>query len=135
SFSPELLEEWDWKHYFSKQSDTEEYLNLVADKFDLRRHIRFNSRVGSARWLEEELVWEIKLDSGESARADFLVPAVGHLSAAFIPPFPGSERFKGDSYHTVRWPREAPDFSGKRVAVIGTGATGIQLIPELAKLC
>jgi cation diffusion facilitator CzcD-associated flavoprotein CzcO len=135
SFSDELLQEWDWKHYYSHQPDTEEYLNLVVDKFDLRRHIRLNSRVRSAVWCEAELYWEVELESGERARASFLVPAVGHLSASFTPPFEGGERFRGETFHTSRWPAETPDFSGKRVAVIGTASTGMQLIPEVAKLC
>ncbi|MGH7964715.1 MAG: flavin-containing monooxygenase, partial [Candidatus Binatia bacterium] len=133
SFSEELLQEWDWKEHFSGQPENERYLNYVADKFALRRHIRFNARVTSAVYNETDNRWEIETADGHKARTQFLIAAVGILSARYMPDIPGVESFKGDSFHTSRWPQEPVDFKGKRVAVIGTGATAVQLIPEIAK--
>src|SRR5262245_18779745 len=133
SWSKELLQEWDWKEHFSGQPENEQYLNYVADRFDLRKDIQFNSRVKSAIYDEKAHRWEMTLESGQRARAQFLVAAVGILSARYMPPFEGIDSFKGESYHTSRWPKEKVDFSGKRVAVIGTGATAVQLIPIVAK--
>jgi len=133
SWSKELLQEWDWKEHYSGQPENEQYLNYVADKFNLRPNIQLNSRVKSAVYDEKTSRWEIELESGQRARAQFLVAAVGILSARYTPPFEGIDSFKGESYHTSRWPQEKVDFTGKRVAVIGTGATAVQLIPEIAK--
>lgn len=133
SFSEELLQEWDWKEHFSGQPENERYLNYVADKFDLRRDIQLDSRVTSAVFDEKHDRWEVQINNGQRARAQFLIGAVGILSAHYTPPFEGIESFKGDSYHTSRWPKEHVDFTGKRVAVIGTGATAVQLITEIAK--
>jgi cation diffusion facilitator CzcD-associated flavoprotein CzcO len=133
SFSEELLQEWDWKEHYSGQPENERYLNYVADKFDLRRDIQFNSRVSSAVYDERANRWEVRLESGQRARAQFLVAAVGILSARYTPPFEGIDSFRGESYHTSRWPKEKVDLAGKRVACIGTGATAVQLIPIVAK--
>ncbi len=131
-FSEELLQEWDWKELYSGQPENERYLNYVADKFDLRRHIRFNSRVASAVFDEVEGLWEIQMEDGHRARAQFFITAVGILSAGYIPDFEGIDSFKGDWCHTGRWPAEGMDLAGKRVGVIGTGATAVQLITEIA---
>ncbi len=135
SFSQELLDEWDWKENFSAQPDTEEYVNYVADKFDLRRHINFNSRVVAAEWQEDTRKWEVLLEDGRRYTARWLVPALGLLSAAAstLPRFPGVDTFQGESFHTSRWPRNPVDFEGKRVAVIGTSSSGVQVIQEVAK--
>ncbi len=133
SFSEELLREWDWEECYSGQPQNERYLNYVADKFDLRREIRFNSRVVSASFDEDEDRWQVELEDGHRSRAQFLITAVGLLSAHYVPDFPGLESFRGDWCHTGRWPKEGMDLAGKRVGVIGTGATGVQLIPEIAK--
>ena len=133
SFSEELLQEWDWKELYSGQPENERYLNYVADKFDLRRHIRFNSRVVSAIFDEDENLWQVELADGHRARGQFLITAIGILSAGYIPDFEGIDSFKGDWCHTGRWPAEGMDLAGKRVGVIGTGATGVQLITEIAK--
>jgi cation diffusion facilitator CzcD-associated flavoprotein CzcO len=133
SFSKELQQEWDWKEHYSGQPENERYLNFVADKLDLRRNIQFNSHVTAATYDKEANLWEVRLESGQRLRCQFLVAAVGILSARYIPPFEGIDTFRGQSYHTSRWPKEKVDFSGKRVAVIGTGATAVQLIPIIAK--
>jgi cation diffusion facilitator CzcD-associated flavoprotein CzcO len=133
TFSKELQQGWDWKEHYSGQPENERYLNFVADKFDLRRDIEFNSHVTSAVYDESTNRWDIQVENGKRYRAQFLVSAVGILSARYIPPFEGIDSFKGESYHTSRWPKEKVDFTGKRVAVIGTGATAVQLIPIIAK--
>ena len=133
SFSKELLQEWDWKEHFSPQPDTLEYLNLVAAKFDLRRDIQFRSTVTAADWDDAANMWTITLESGQQARSRFLFTAVGILSAYTLPRIPGRESFRGPAYHPARWPKTPVDFTGKRVGVIGTGATAIQAIPEIAK--
>ena len=133
SFSKELLQEWDWKEHFSPQPDTLEYLNHVADKFDLRRDMQFRSTVKSAHWDDAANSWTVTLDSGQQVKSRLLVTAVGILSAHTLPSIPGRESFKGPAYHPARWPHTPVDFTGKRVGIIGTGATAIQAIPEIAK--
>ena len=133
SFSEELLDEWNWEEHFAGQPETERYLNYVADKFDLRRDIQFRSRVAAARYREETRSWDVMLEDGRSYSTRFLITAIGVLSAPTMPRIPGVETFKGQSCHTHYWPKEPVSFEGKRVAVIGTGATGIQTITEVAK--
>ena len=133
SFSQELLDEWDWQERFAGQPETERYLNYVADKFDLRRDIQFNAVVTAAHYQEESRSWKVILRDGRHCTARFLITAVGVLSAEVMPRIPGIESFKGQSCHTHNWPKEPVGFEGKRVAVIGTGATGIQAITEIAK--
>ncbi len=133
SFSEELLQEWDWSEHFAGQPETERYLNHVADKFDLRRDIRFSTRVSAASYDEAAQCWQVRTDTGERARARFLITAIGVLSAPYIPDFAGRESFTGPSFHTGQWPKQPLDFSDKRVCVIGTGATAVQLITEVAK--
>ena len=133
SFSEDLLQEWDWKELYSGQPENERYLNHVADKFDLRRHIRFDSRVASCVYDEETNRWELEMQDGHRARGQFLITAVGLLSAHYVPDFEGILDFKGPWCHTGRWPKEGMDLAGKRVGVVGTGATAVQLITEIAK--
>jgi cation diffusion facilitator CzcD-associated flavoprotein CzcO len=133
SFSDELLREWDWKEHFSPQPDNLEYLNLVADKYDLRRDMQFSSCVTAAHWDDAANEWTVTLESGEAATARFLFTAIGILSAHTLPRLPGLETFRGPAYHTARWPHTPVDFSGKRVGIIGTGASAIQAVPEIAK--
>jgi cation diffusion facilitator CzcD-associated flavoprotein CzcO len=133
SFSKQLLDEWDWSEHFAGQPETLRYLNHVADKFDLRRDIQFRSRVASAHYDDAARVWDVTLEDGNRARSRFLITAVGPLSAPTMPRIEGVETFKGQSFHTARWPHEPVSFEGKRVAVIGTGATGVQTIQEVAK--
>jgi cation diffusion facilitator CzcD-associated flavoprotein CzcO len=133
SFSEELLREWDWSEHFSGQPETLRYLNHVADKFDLRRDIQFRSRVVSAVYQDDAREWDVTLESGARFRSRFLITAIGPLSAPTMPKMEGVETFRGQSFHTARWPHEKVTFEGKRVAVIGTGATGVQTIQEVAK--
>ena len=133
SFSKELLEEWDWDEHFAAQPQTERYLNYVADKFDLRRDIQFDSRVAAAHYREETRSWEIVLDGGGCYSTQFLITAIGILSAPTMPNIPGISSFEGLSCHTHSWPKEGVDFAGKRVGIIGTGATAVQTIQEIAK--
>ena len=133
SFSRELLEEWDWEEHFSGQPENERYLNYVADKFDLRRDVRFNSCVTAAHYQEDARCWDVLLDDGRRYTTRLLITAIGVLSAPTMPRIAGVDTFKGQSCHTHYWPKEPVSFAGKRVAVIGTGATGIQTITEVAK--
>ena len=133
SFSQELLDEWNWSEHFAAQPETLRYLNHVADKFDLRRDIQFRSRVSAAHWQETTRRWDVTLEEGSGYRARFLITAIGPLSAPTMPRIAGVETFQGEAYHTARWPHEPVHFEGKRVAVIGTGATGVQTIQEVAK--
>jgi cation diffusion facilitator CzcD-associated flavoprotein CzcO len=133
SFSRELLEEWDWEEHFAGQPETERYLNYVADKFDLRRDIQFNGRVTAAHFQEDTRSWDVILEDGRHYNTRFLITAVGVLSAPTMPRIPGVESFRGQSCHTHYWPKEPVKFEGKRIAVIGTGATAVQTITEVAK--
>jgi cation diffusion facilitator CzcD-associated flavoprotein CzcO len=133
SFDKALLAEWDWTEHFAPQPETERYLNRVADKYDLRRDIRFRSRVSSARWDEKSRSWTVELEDGTRFAGRFLITAIGALSSPTMPSFPGMDDFQGQSFHTGLWPKEPVDFAGKRVAVIGTGASGVQTIQEVAK--
>ena len=133
SFSQELLEEWNWAERFASQPETERYLNYVADKFDLHRHIQFQSRVTAAHYQEERRSWDVILEDGRCYCARLLITAIGVLSAPTMPRIAGIDTFKGQSCHTHYWPNEPVNFDGKRVAVIGTGATAVQTIQEVAK--
>ena len=133
SFSDEILREWEWSEHFAAQPETLRYCNFVADKLDLRRDIEFNCRIRPAVYDEAANQWEIETEDGRRARARFLITAIGPLSAPTMPTIPGVESFRGEAYHTGRWPHEPVSFAGKRVAVIGTGATAVQAITEIAK--
>lgn len=133
TFSDELMAEWDWKETQSEQSDVLEYIEHVADRFDLRRDIRFETWVQDARYDESSQRWTVETNTGVRASAQFLICAVGALSTANLPDIPGIGDFEGECHHTGRWPHESISFEGKRVAVIGTGSSGIQAIPEIAR--
>ncbi len=133
SFSQELLDEWHWEEHFSAQPENERYLNYVADKFDLKRDIQFSTMVTAAHYQEDSRTWKITLSDGTQHTSRLFITAVGELSAPTMPRIPGVESFKGEACHTHNWPKEPVSFAGKRVAVIGTGATGIQTITEVAK--
>jgi cation diffusion facilitator CzcD-associated flavoprotein CzcO len=133
SFSKELLDEWDWSESFSGQPEIERYCNLVADKFDLRKDIQFSARVAAAHYDEDACCWAVTLADGTTYRARFIVSAIGLLSTPTMPKFEGIEDFKGPWTHTGLWPKEGIDYAGKRVAVVGTGASGVQAIQEISK--
>ena len=132
SFSKELQDEWNWSERFPPQAETLAYLNHVADRFDMRKAIQFNTRVHSAVYDEPSNTWTITTERGDTHTCKYLITAVGVLSTPYKPPFPGLESFQGEWHVTGRWPKEPVDFAGKRVAVIGTGATAVQAIPIIA---
>ncbi|NLS71814.1 NAD(P)/FAD-dependent oxidoreductase [Bradyrhizobium brasilense] len=132
SFSRELLDEWHWKERFSGQPENLRYLNYVADKFDLRKYMQFNCKVDIMQFDETRDLWQLRISDGRELTCRFVVLAIGLLSAPTMPRVPGIDDFKGRSFHTYYWPHEPVDLAGKKVAVIGTGATGIQLIGEIA---
>ena len=132
SFSKELLDEWHWKERFSAQPENLRYLNYVADRFDLRRHMTFNARVDTMTWLEDERRWQLDLQNGDRYIARFVITSLGPLSIPTLPSYDGMDEFTGESFHTFHWPKEPVPLEGRRVGVIGTGATGIQVIAEIA---
>ena len=133
SFSEELEQEWDWTERFPSQPELERYFNHVADRFDLRRDIQFATRVERARFDEDRNRWIIDTSGGATVTARFVVSAAGCLSEVNKPPIPGAETFAGVQLHTARWPAEGVDVAGKRVGVIGTGSSGVQVIPQVAR--
>jgi cation diffusion facilitator CzcD-associated flavoprotein CzcO len=130
-FSEQLQQEWEWSERYAAQPELLAYANHVADRFDLRRDIAFNSRAQAAVFDGAQSCWQV-LTSGGRTTANFCIMATGCLSAPNLPAFEGADTFAGDSYHTGRWPHAPVDFSGKRVAVIGTGSSAIQAIPLIA---
>lgn len=132
SFDKELLNEDDWKNNYLTQPEILDYLNKVADRYDLRRSYQFNTNVVAVRFNEEFKYWEVTTDKGNTVTAKFLITGLGLLSATNIPNFKGRESFKGEQYHTGNWPVSGVDLKGKRVGVIGTGSTGIQVITAIA---
>jgi cation diffusion facilitator CzcD-associated flavoprotein CzcO len=131
SFSPEMLQEWDWSERFAAQPETLSYLNYFADKYSLRPHIRYNLSVVSMVWNERDDEWTVTFQNGRSIRTRFVLSAIGILSAPTYPRIAGMDTFAGDAVHTFDWPEDL-DVTGKRVAVIGTGASGVQVITDIA---
>jgi cation diffusion facilitator CzcD-associated flavoprotein CzcO len=131
-FSKELFDDWEWREHFAEQPETERYLNHVVERFDLRRHMRFGAQVTSAVYDEPSGRWLVATSDGARCRTQFLIAATGILSVPFYPDLPGRADFGGQSLHTGRWPATTIDFAGKRVAVVGTGSSGVQLIPAVA---
>jgi cation diffusion facilitator CzcD-associated flavoprotein CzcO len=132
-FSPELEQDWDWSEKYPTQPEVLRYLNHVADRFDLRRDITFSTRVVGARWDDGTGRWLVSTDTGDEVSAQFLIMATGCLSTSKLPEVPGLERYQGRTHHTARWGKEEIRFDGLRVAVIGTGSSGIQSIPIIAE--
>lgn len=132
SFSDELMQEWNWSERFPAQPEILAYLNHVADKFALRPDIQFETTVTAANWDEDTASWGVETDRGDVVRARYFIAAVGCLSTANIPDFADRDRFAGETYFTGDWPHGGVDFSGKRVGIIGTGSTGLQVIPPIA---
>jgi cation diffusion facilitator CzcD-associated flavoprotein CzcO len=131
-FSEDLYKGWSWSEKFPGQPEIERWLNYVADRLDLRKDIQFNSTVTSAHYDEETNCWTVKTGTGETIDTQFVIACCGMLSAPLVSVFPGRETFKGQLFHTGRWPKEPVDFAGKRVGVVGIGATGIQVIQTIA---
>ena len=132
-FSKELFHDWEWQEHFAAQPETESYLNHVIDRFDLRRHMQFGARVTSAVYDESSGTYTVQADDGTEVRARYLVAATGVLSIPYWPDVPGREDFKGEAYHTGLWPATPVDVVGKRVAVVGTGSSGVQVVPIVAE--
>ena len=131
--SEEILQEWTWSERYARQPEILRYLQFVSERLDLRRDIQFNTRIASAVFDEASNRWDITTESGDHVWARFFITAVGCLSTPHTPRFKGIESFRGASYHTGQWPHEEVDFTGKCVAVIGTGATAVQVVPEIAE--
>jgi cation diffusion facilitator CzcD-associated flavoprotein CzcO len=134
SFSKEVLDEWHWTEKFSPQPETLQYLNFVTDKFDLRKYMQFGCWVESMVFDDEANFWTIRLADGRDITTRFVISGMGVLSTPTLPNFEGMGSFEGKSFHASQWPHEPLDLTGKRVAVVGSGATAIQLIPEVAKV-
>ena len=126
------MQEWEWSERYPEQPEILRYLEHCAARFDLKRDIAFNTRVTEAVFNEASNLWTVRTDTGETVTAKYVITAIGSLSVTNLPKFPGLENFKGKAYHTSRWPHAGVDFTGKRVGVIGTGATAVQAIPEIA---
>ena len=133
SFDEDLLSEWSWSEHFSGQAETLRYLQHVADRFDLRPHIRFERRVAAMTWDEDSRSWLVETTSGERWRCRFVLSAVGVHSVPTMPAIDGFDDFRGHAFHTFDWP-DGIELAGRRVGVIGTGATGVQVIQEAAKV-
>ena len=132
-FSDEIQQKWDWSHRYSFQPQIQDYISHVATETGVKSLITFETLVVSQTYDRKTQRWTVKTDSGETIVCRFCVMATGNLTVPLYPDIPGLESFEGDKYHSARWPEETVDFTGKRVAVFGTGATGIQIIPEVAK--
>ena len=132
-FSEELQQEWEWKERYPAQAELSAYARHVADRFELRPDIQFETRVDSTVWDEDAGLWRVETGDGASTMARYCIMATGCLSAVNTPEFDGLNDFAGETYHTAHWPDEGVDFTGKRVAVIGTGSSGVQSIPVIAE--
>jgi cation diffusion facilitator CzcD-associated flavoprotein CzcO len=133
TFDEKLLQEWEWSERYPEQPEILRYLNHVADRFDLRTDIQFGTRVTEASFDEKTNCWEIRTDKGETVTAKYFISAAGCLSSSNLPRFKGLDRYKGKYYHTGHWPHDGIDFTGKRVGIVGTGATAVQAIPVIAQ--
>ncbi len=133
TFDKQMLQEWEWSERYPTQPEILRYLEYVAKRHDLKRDIQFSTRVIGGAFDEHTNVWTVRTDKGEVVTARYLIAAVGSLSHTNLPQFKGLETFKGTWYHTSRFPKEGVDFTAKRVAVVGTGATAVQAIPEIAQ--
>src|SRR5215475_12168610 len=133
SFDPELDEDWTWSEKYATQPEILAYLQHVADRYDLRRDIRFGTKITAAAWDEASRRWQLRTSGGDEVSCRYYVMASGCLSLPKEPDIEGTKRFRGEVYLTGMWPHEPVDFSGKKVAVVGTGSSGIQCIPEIAK--
>jgi len=135
SFDPALYKEWQWSERYPRQPEILAYLEHVADRYDLRRSIQFSTTVTKAYYNEATDRWDVETDKGDRVSAKWLITGLGLLSAPNTPKFKGMENFKGKIYHTANWPKTPVDFAGKRVGVIGTGSTGVQVVSDVAPRC
>ncbi|MDN5548648.1 MAG: NAD(P)/FAD-dependent oxidoreductase, partial [Rhodococcus sp. (in: high G+C Gram-positive bacteria)] len=133
TFSPELTAEWSFSERYPTQGEVLQYLEFVADRLDLREDFSFDTRVAAAHYDEIDNRWVVETESGETVHATYLITGVGLLSAPNRPPFAGVDSFRGEIYHSAQWPAAGADLAGKRVGLIGTGSTGIQLLPHVAR--
>ena len=133
SFSPELQQEWEWTERYAAQPEIERYAHHVAERFDLRRDIQFDTKIVSAQFDEESRRWELHTDEGQVVSAHYFILATGGYSVPIKPNIPGVDSFAGEMYYTARWPREKVDFAGKRVGIIGTGSSGMQTATVVAR--
>jgi cyclohexanone monooxygenase len=133
TWDKQLLQEWEWSERYPEQPEILRYLEHVAKRHDLKRDVQFNTRVTGAEFDESTNLWRVHTDKDEDVTARYLIAGVGTLSTTNMPPFKDLETFKGKWYHTSRFPHAGVDFTGKRVAVVGTGATAVQAIPEIAQ--
>ena len=133
TFSQEVLDEWNWTEHFAPSEETLRYAQFVVKKFDLKQDMQFDTRIKTAHWQHDSYTWLLMDAEGKTYSSRFLVTAMGILNDPTLPNIPGVFDFKGEAHHTSRWPSEW-SFDGKRVGIIGTGATAIQIIPEIAKL-
>jgi len=133
SFSDELQQEWKWPERYGTQPEILKYINHVADRFDLRRDVQLNTRIKTATFDGATNEWTLRTESGEDIRARYCIMAAGNLSTPRVPNFKGIGSFKGKWYHSGLWPHEGVDFTGLRVGVIGTGSSGVQMIPLIAR--
>lgn len=133
TFNQEIIDEWNWSERYPAQPEILRYINFAADKLDVKKDFAFNTRVDSAVFDENADRWTVSTDGGDVVSAKYLVSAAGCLSTSSTPDFPGLESFQGSMYHTSEWPQEGVDFTGKRVGVIGTGSSGVQVIPMIAQ--
>lgn len=134
SFSQEVLDEWDWTEHFAPQPETLKYIQFLVDKFDLRKDMQFNTKIKSAHFRQESNSWLLTAANGEQYSSRFLVTAMGILNEPTWPNIPGIHDFKGEAWHTARWPSDGATLKNKRVGIIGTGSTGIQTVQEIYKL-
>jgi len=132
SFDLDMFQNWHWSERYARQSEVLDYMNAVADKHDLKRSINFNTKIERAEWDEAAKRWALTTGNGETVRARYLIEAVGLLSSSYAPNFPDQDKFKGQVLVASKWPEQDPDLTGKRVAVVGTGSTGIQIITAIA---
>ncbi|KAF9697145.1 hypothetical protein EKO04_005124 [Ascochyta lentis] len=131
NFEPELLEEWDFHNRFPKQHEIQAYLGRVVDRYNLRRFIKFGTRVAAARYDQEQKIWSISTLDGVQTTCRYFIPATGILSVPKTPNFPGQTTYTGELYQPSKWPAHKVNFEGKRIAVVGTGSTGVHIIPKL----
>ena len=132
SFDMDMFQNWEWSERYAKQEEVLNYLNAVAEKHNLKRSINFNTRIAKMEWNEGERRWTLTTKAGDTIKAKYVIEAVGLLSSSYAPSFADQDKFKGEVLVASKWPDAAPDLSDKRVAVVGTGSTGIQIITALA---